>query len=115
MKPQEARQYAVMSVERGETIAGIWIAPEVRDVGIYKLLAKQKSDGTCEWAHFVQRTDGRREKVYRGTVENSDELEDVLKAINGALGRTFGPHVQLKPADADFYTMDGRKLNSSVH
>ncbi len=115
MNLQQARQFAVMSVERGETVAGIWIAPEVRNVGIYKLLAKQKLDGTCEWAHFIQKSDGRRGEVYRGTVENSDQLEEVLKAINSALGRTFGPQVQLKPADANFYTMDGRKLDSSLH
>jgi hypothetical protein len=104
-----------MSVERGETIAGIWVAPEIPEVGIYKLVAKQTLKGNCEWAHFVQRADGRREKVYRGTVENPGELEEVLAAINAALGRTFGTQFQLRPSDADFYTMDGRKLDSSVH
>ena len=115
MKPQEVRQFAVMSVGRGETIAGIWVAPPITDIGTYKLVAKQKSNGSCEWAHFVQRWDGRRDKVYRGTVECSDHLEDVLTAINAALRRTFGPTVQLQPADADFFTLDGRKLDSSVH
>jgi hypothetical protein len=115
MKPQEARQLAVMSVERGETIAGIWIAPEVPQVGTYKLVAKQTLSGSCEWAHFVQRADGRRDKVYRGTVESPDQLEDVLAAVNGALSRTFGAEVQLRPADADFFTVDGKKLDSSVH
>ena len=114
MKPQQARQFAVMSVERGEKIAGVWVAPSISDVGTYKLVAKQKSNGSCEWAHFVQRADGRRDKVYRGSVECSEHLEDVLSAINAALQRTFGPSVQLRPADADFYTLDGRKLDSSV-
>jgi hypothetical protein len=53
--------------------------------------------------------------VYRGTVECAEHLEDVLTAINAALRRTFGPAVQLQPADADFFTLDGRKLDSSVH
>jgi hypothetical protein len=114
MKPQQARQFAVMSVERGETIAGIWVAPPITDIGTYKLVAKQKPDGNCEWAHFVQRADGRRDKVYRGTVECPEHLEDVLTAINAALRRTFGPAVQLQPADADFFALDGRKLDSSV-
>jgi hypothetical protein len=114
MKPQEAKRFAVMSVERGETIAGIWIAPEIPEIGIYKLVAKQTVNGSCEWAHFVQRADGRREKVYRGMVENSHQLEDVLNAINAALKRTFGPAVQLQPADADFFTADGKRLDSSV-
>lgn len=115
MKPQQARQFAVMSVERGETIAGIWVAPPVSNIGTYKLVAKQKSNGSCEWAHFVQRADGRRDKVYRGTVECPEHLEDVLTAINAALRRRFGPSVQLQAADADFFTLDGRKLDSSVH
>ena len=115
MKPQEAKRSAVMSVERGETIAGIWIAPEVPEIGIYKLIAKETANGSCEWAHFVQRADGRREKVYRGMVENSHQLEDVLTAINAALERTFGATVQLRPADGDFFTIDSRKLDSSVH
>jgi hypothetical protein len=115
MKPQEAKRSAVMSVERGETVAGIWIAPEIPEIGIYKLVAKQTANGSCEWAHFVQRADGRREKVYRGTVDHSHQLEDVLGAINAALQRTFGAEVQLRPADADFFTIDGRKLDGSVH
>ena len=91
MKPQQAKQFAVMSVERGETIAGMWVAPPVTDIGTYKLVAKQTLNGSCEWAHFVQRSDGRRDKVYRGTVECAEHLEDVLTAINAALRRTFGP------------------------
>lgn len=115
MKPQETRQFAVMSVEHGEAIAGIWVAPEVPEIGVYKLVAKQTAKGNCEWAHFVQRADGRREKVYRGTVESTNELKDVLQAINSVLGRTFGPAIQLRPVDADFFTIDGKKLDSSVH
>ena len=105
----------MISVERGETIAGIWVAPPITGIGTYKLVAKQKSNGSCEWAHIVQRADGRRDKVYRGTVECPEHLEDVLTAINAALCRTFGPSVQLHPADADFFTLDGRKLDSAVH
>ena len=115
MKPQQAKQFAVMSVGRGERIAGIWIAPEIPEIGIYKLVAKQTPNGSCEWAHFVQRADGRREKVFRGSVESVDHLEDVLAAINSLLGRTFGDRIQLQPADASFYTADGRRLDSSVH
>ena len=115
MKPHQAKQFAVMSVGRGERIAGIWIAPEIPQIGTHKLVAKETPNGSCEWAHFVQRPDGRREKVYRGSVERADHLEDVLAAINGLLGRTFGGEVQLRPADASFYTADGRRLDSSVH
>ena len=101
---------AVMNVEKGEEIAGAWITPHVPQIGIYKLLAKKKADGTCEWAHFVQRDDGRKEKVYRGTVENEERLKDVVKAINNALHTAYSPLVNLGPADSDVYTIDGKKM-----
>ena len=105
---------AVMNVEKGEEIAGAWITPHVPQIGIYKLLAKKKVDGTCEWAHFVQRDDGRKEKVYRGTVENEERLKDVVKAINNALHTAYGPLVNLGPADSDVYTIDGEKMSKAV-
>ena len=58
MTPKEAKMSAVMNVERGESIAGVWVAPEIPGIGIYKLVAKRKADGNCEWAHYVQRADG---------------------------------------------------------
>jgi len=105
---------AVMNVEKGEEIAGAWITPHVPQIGIYKLLAKKKKDGTCEWAHFVQRDDGRKEKVYRGTVENEERLKDVVKAINNALHTAYGPLVNLGPADSDVYTIGGKKMPKTV-
>jgi hypothetical protein len=105
---------AVMNVEKGEDIAGAWITPHVPQIGIYKLLAKKKADGTCEWAHFVQRDDGRKEKVYRGTVENEERLKDVVKAINNALHTAYGPLVNLGPADSDVYTIGGKKMPKTV-
>lgn len=105
---------AVMNVEKGEAIAGMWITPHVPQIGIYKLLAKKKKDGTCEWAHFVQRDDGRKEKVYRGTVENEGRLADVVAAINSALHTAYGPLVNLGPADSDMYTLDGKNMPKTV-
>jgi hypothetical protein len=105
---------AVMNVEKGEEIAGVWVTPPVPQIGIYKLLAKKKADGTCEWAHFVQRDDGRKENVYRGTVENEARLADVVKAINNALHTACGPLVNLGPADSDVYTIDGKPMPKTV-
>ncbi len=110
MKPEEAKLLAVMNVERGETIVGAWVTPGIPEIGVYKLLAKRKADGTCEWAHFVQRADGRKEKVYRGEVESESRIKDVLKAINVSLARTFGEKVQMRSADADVYSLDGKKF-----
>ena len=105
---------AVMNVEKGEEIAGMWITPHVPQIGIYKLLAKKKQDGTCEWAHFVQRDDGRKEKVYRGTVENVGRLVDVVAALNRALHTAYGPLVNLGPADSDRVMLDGKNMPKIV-
>lgn len=56
MKNKPIRQQAVMTVDEGEELAEGWVT----QIGIYKLLAKKKADGTFEWAHFVQRDSGLR-------------------------------------------------------
>jgi hypothetical protein len=108
-------EQAVMSVEQGEEIAGVWVTPPVPQIGIYKLLAKKKADGTCEWAHFVQRANGLKEKVYRGTVENEARLADVVDAINSALRTAYGPGIRLQTADYDMYSLDGKKISNTKH
>jgi len=104
------RQIAVMNVDDGEEILGAYVTPHVPQIGIYKLLAKKKKDGTCEWAHFVQRDDGRKENVYRGEVENEAQLADVVNGINAALHKAYGPTISLHPADSDMYTLDGKQV-----
>ena len=97
----------IMEIEKGEAIAGAWVSDTVPEIGFYKLLAKRKKDGTCEWVHFVQRADGRKEKFYRGKVESEARLRDVVEAINRALDTAYGPRVKLHPADADIIPVDG--------
>jgi len=104
-----------MNIDEGEEIAGMWVTPRVPKIGIYKLLAKKKKDGTVEWANFVQRDDGRKEKIYRGTVENVARLADAVSAINNALHTTYGPGVSLITADADVYSLDGKKAPLAIH
>lgn len=106
---------AVMNLEMGEEIAGTWATPAVPHIGVYKLLAKQKPDGTCEWAHFVQRANGLKEKVYRGTVENPARLADVVIALNRALNTTFGPAICLQPVDYELYALDGKPMSGTRH
>ena len=98
---------ALMAVEKGEEIAGTWTTPVVPGIGFYKLLAKRRADGTCEWVHFVQRADGSKDKVYRGTVESKEQLADVVAAINSALRTAYGPLVQLHPAEPEVSFVDG--------
>lgn len=98
---------AIMSVGKGEEIVGTWTTATVSGIGFYKLLAKRRADGACEWVHFVQRADGSKDKVYRGEVEGRERLGDVVAAINSALRTAYGPLIQLHPAEADISFVDG--------
>jgi hypothetical protein len=98
---------ALMSVEKGEEIAGTWVTAVAPGIGFYKLLAKRRADGSCEWVHFVQRADGSKDKVYRGTVANQAQLAEVVAAINSALRTAYGPLLQLQPAETEISFVDG--------
>lgn len=111
MTPKSLRQMAVMNVDKGEEIVGGWASALIPQVGVYKLLAKQRKDGVIEWAHFVQRDNGQKEKVYRGEVESREKLDEVLEIMNGQLKRVFG--VTMKAADYDMYTPGGKDTTST--
>jgi len=115
MKPTLPRGPAVMNVDKGEKIAGAWITPHLEGIGVYKIIAKKKADGTCEWAHFVQRDNGVKEKVTRGTLESPDRLPDLVEAHNRGLHTAFGPGISFQRADADVYTLDGKKAPPAIH
>jgi len=106
MKQPSLREMAVMTIDEGEEIAGAWITPYIKDVGMYKLLAKKKKDGTFAWAHFIQRLNGNKEIVFRGEAKDQAQLDTLLEVANGKLQAIFG--VTLQPADADMYTLDGQ-------
>jgi len=110
MKP---KLQAVMDVDKGEDIVGGWASAHIPQVGIYKLLAKKRVDGVIEWAHFVQRDSGLKEKVYRGEVESREQLDEVLEIMNKQLLRVFG--TSMKSADYDMYTLDGKDTPSIKH
>ena len=112
MKPNLS-QIAVMNLEKGEEIFGGWATPQIPQVGIYKLLAKKKVDGTIEWAHFVQRDNGLKERVIRGTVKTPAELAIVTDAANNNLRRIFG--VTMLAAAFDVSTLDGKKASDTIH
>lgn len=113
MDPKSLKQAAIMNVDKGEEIVGGWASAHIPQVGIYKLLAKQRTDGTIEWAHFVQRDNGLKEKVYRGEVESREKLDEVLEIMNGQLKRVFG--VTMKMAGYDMYTPGGKDTTSTKH
>ena len=107
------RQMAVMNVDKGEEIVGGWASAHIPQVGVYKLLAKKRLDGIIEWAHFVQRDSGLKEKVYRGEVESHEKLNEVLEIMNGQLKRVFG--TTMEPADYDMYTPGEKDTSSTIH
>ena len=111
MKSKSLKQMAVMNVDKGEEIVGGWASAHIPQVGVYKLLAKKRADGLFEWAHFVQRDNGLKEKVYRGEVESLEKLDEVLKIMNGQLKRVFG--INMKAADYDMYTPGGKNTSST--
>ncbi len=111
MAPKSLRQLAVMNVDKGEQVVGGWASAHIPQVGVYKLLAKQRMDGVIEWAHFVQRDSGAKEKVYRGEVESRERLDEVLEIMNGQLKRVFG--VTMKAADYDMYTPGGKDTTAT--
>jgi len=113
MKPNSLKQMAVINVEKGEEIVGGWASAHIPQVGIYKLLAKKRVDGVIEWAHFVQRDSGSKEKVYRDEVESREKFDEVLEVMNKHLQRVFG--TTMKAADYDMYTLDGKDATSIKH
>ncbi len=96
----------ILEVKKGERIAGIWSSDSVPGIGFYKLLAKCKQDGTCEWVHYVQRSNGDKDNFIRGSVENEARLAEVVEAIDRALHKAYGSGISLHPAEADIYLTD---------
>ena len=78
-------QMAVMNVDKGEEIVG-------------------------EWAHFIQRDDGTKDRVMRGEVNSKDQLDEVIEIANRNLKKLFD--VALQATDYDMYTLDGKKASN---
>ncbi|MEZ4601368.1 MAG: hypothetical protein R2940_16390 [Syntrophotaleaceae bacterium] len=104
---------AVMRIEKGEEMLGGWVSEQIPQVGIYKVLAKKKTDGIIEWAHFVQRDNGLKDRVIRGEAKNHQEFDAVLETIKKTLRRIYG--VSLQAADYDIRNPDGKKVTGSKH
>jgi hypothetical protein len=102
-----------MRIEKGEEILGGWASEPISQVGIYKLFAKKKVDGTIEWAHFVQREDGLKDRVMRGAVKTREEFALVKDSIDSTLHRIYG--VTLQAAGYDINTLDGKKATGTTH
>jgi len=104
---------AGMNIDEGEEIVGGWATAHIPGTGIYKLLAKKRRDEVIEWAHFVQRDNGLKERVMRGEVESREKLDEVIEIANQNLSRLFG--VKLQIVDYSVYALDGKKAARTRH
>ena len=104
---------AILNIDKGEEIASACASPHIAGTGVYKFLAKKKKDGTFEWAHFVQRDNGAKENIYRGQAETRQQLDLVLEIMNRNLKKIF--KVEMRSADYDVYSLDGKKAPPHIH
>ena len=112
MKDADMRSQAVMNLDKGEEIAGLWATPQIPQIGVYKLAAKKRLDGKFEWVHFQHRLDGTRKVLFRGEVESKIQLADVLDATNKTLARIY--NVVMQVAEFETSTLDGKKFDGPV-
>ena len=105
-------QMAVMNVDEGEEIFGGWVTAHIPQTGCYKLLAKKNKQGKIEWAHFIQRDNGEKKVIFRGTLDDESQIDTLLDAANKNLQRLFG--VTLQKADYDAYTVDGKQAPPKI-
>lgn len=113
MKNPDLKLQAVMNVDTGESIMGMWATPQIPQIGVYKLAAKKRVDGVYEWVHFQHRLDGTRKVLFRGEVESEERLAVVLDAANKQLEKLFGAMMSI--ADITTKTLDGRSTDDNVH
>ena len=104
-------QLAVMNVDKGEEIVGGWATVRISQTGIYKLLAKKRKDGVIEWAHFIQRDDGTKDRVMRGEVNSREQLDEVVEIANRNLQKLFG--AKLQAVEYNMYNLDGSKISDT--
>ena len=104
---------AIMDIDEGEDIVGGWATKHIPQVGAYKLLVKRRKDGKMEWAHFIQRDNGLKERVTRGELENQKQLDELLEITNRNLKKFFG--VELQVVGYDVRTLDGKKISQTKH
>ena len=108
-------QFAVMNIKEGEELVAAMVSGHISGTGYYKFLAKKTRDGGYEWAHFTERDNGIKEKVFRGETKSVDELQTVLEIMNKNLERIFGSHAMMKQGIPEFRTLMGVKSDNTIN
>jgi hypothetical protein len=102
---------ALMVIESGEEIAGLWASEEIPEIGIFKLLAKKRKDGMIEFAHFLLHCTGEVSSIFRGETADPEELQEVLVMIETALLHCSGKTVKMKVPPYGTYSINGIPLD----
>jgi hypothetical protein len=108
-------QFAVMNIDKGEEMMAGLVGGHIPGTGRYKFLAKKRKDKIIEWAHFVERDNGLKEKVYRGEVKDEKELKLVLEIMNKNLSKIFGSHAEMKQGLPEFRSLLGTKFDDTIN
>jgi len=108
-------QFAVMNVDKGEELVAALVSGPIAGTGRYKFLAKKRKDKKIEWAHFVERDNVSKENVYRGEVNNDEELKLVLEIMNKNLSKIFGSNAEMKQGIPEFRSLMGTKFDDTVN
>lgn len=108
-------QLAVMNIEKGEEIIAGFVSGHITGTGRYKFLAKKMLDNNYEWAHFVERDNGLKENVFRGSVKNREELKLVLSVMNKNLKKIFGPNAEMKEGIPEIKNLLGNNFDTTIN
>ena len=108
-------QFAVMNIEKGEEMVMGLVSGVIPGSGRYKFLAKKNKAGQYEWAHFIERDSGLKEKVYHGEVNTMEELKSVLEIMNRNLIKIFGPKAEMKEGIPEFRSLMGKRFDDTVN
>ena len=108
-------QQPILKVDKGEEIARMLISSYIPGTGFYKFLCKQKRDKTYEWAHFVERDNGSKEKLYRGEVATEAELNIVIEIMNRTLKNIFGTAAEMKEGKPEVKTIWNNNTDKTIN
>jgi len=108
-------EFAVMNIDKGEEIISAFVSGHINGTGRYKFIAKKRKDNKYEWAHFVERDNGLKEKVYRGEINSETELKLVLDIMNKNLVKIFGSNSEMKQGIPEFKSLTGNKFDDTVN
>lgn len=105
----------ILRVDKDEEIIHMLISSYLPGSGFYKFLSKQKADKTFAWAHFVERVNSNKEKVYTGDVKTLEELQMIIEIMNRNLIKIFGSAAEMKPGKVEVKTTMGIKDDGTIN